>query len=60
MTEIRSDISRIIFDHHGVKVNAGLYVKIQIKERPFTVLGSVLVIATVIFGFGVQLFERGL
>jgi hypothetical protein len=60
LTAVKSDLSRKIYDVSGVPMNNGLFLRVQFKESPVIILIGALIICTIIFGFGVQIFERAI
>lgn len=37
LTELKNDISRKVYELNGVAVDTALFVRIQLKERPFVI-----------------------
>ena len=60
LTAVKSSSSRMLYDINGVPINNSLFVRVQFKERPLAILGGSLLSCTVVFGFAMQIFERGI
>jgi hypothetical protein len=43
-----------------VPIDNNLFLKIQLKERPVIILGLILALVTIMFGFAVQMYERAI
>ena len=41
-------------------IDNNLFLKIQLKERPVIILGLILALVTIMFGFAVQMYERAI
>jgi hypothetical protein len=60
LTAVKSNASKKLYDLNGVPINNSLFVRVQFKERPLMILGGSLLLCTVVFGFAMQIFERGI
>ncbi len=60
LTTVKSDLSRKIYDISGVPLDNGLFMRVQFKQSPVIILVGALIICTIVFGFGVQIFERAI
>ena len=60
ITSVRNNISKKLYNLNGVPINNSLFVRVQFKERPLLILGCSLLLCTVVFGFAMQIFERGI
>jgi Ion channel len=59
-TALRSHLSRKIYDLNGVPQDNILFLRVLFKEYPLTIFAASLAIFTVVFGFGMQVFERAI
>jgi len=60
LTAVKSRASKKLYDLNGVPIDNSLFVRVQFKERPLMILGVSLLLCTVVFGFAMQIFERGI
>jgi hypothetical protein len=60
LTAVKSNASKKLYDLNGVPIDNSLFVRVQLKEQPLMILGGSLLLCTIIFGFGMQIFERAI